>query len=210
MICCGIFFGKQRMDNYQKIIRDNLRRLYNNLPEDLDRLLPGTRQDDHFFLKAFGQSCRIAPEEITIDGKPQTGAVGILITLYALHANAEPCLPTPFKAFRELPNSMPYVGAFVTHTENALITDIDTIENNLDRVFEALNGEFNAGCEGGDFSFVVRPFPKIKLNYIFYRADDEFPASATCLFSNNALSFLPIDALADTGEYTTKRILELV
>jgi hypothetical protein len=48
------------------------------------------------------------------------------------------------------------------------------------------------------------------LNYIFYCADDEFPAAATCLYSNNAQSFLPIDALADTGEYTSRKIIELV
>jgi hypothetical protein len=40
--------------------------------------------------------------------------------------------------------------------------------------------------------------------------DEKLPASATCLFSNNALSFLPIDALADTGEYTSKKIIELI
>jgi hypothetical protein len=57
---------------------------------------------------------------------------------------------------------------------------------------------------------MVRPFPKIKLYYIFYRADEDFSASATCLFSNNALSFLPVDALADTGEYTSKKIIELI
>jgi hypothetical protein len=27
---------------------------------------------------------------------------------------------------------------------------------------------------------------------------------------SNALSFLPIDALADTGEYTSRKIIELV
>ena len=184
--------------------------LYKDLPKNLDRLLPGKRHDDQFILKAFGQSCRIGPEEIIIGDKPPIGPVGVLITLYALHANAEPCMPTPFKAFRELPNSMPYAGAFVTHTEKALIPYIDRLEKNLDLIFEALNGELDTGCEGGDISFVVRPFPKIKLNYIIYRADDEFPASVTCLFSNNALTFLPIDALADTGEYTSKRIMELL
>jgi hypothetical protein len=77
-------------------------------------------------------------------------------------------------------------------------------------IFSSLNGELSPGSEGGDFSIIVRPLPKIKLRYIFYFADDEFPASATCLFSNNALSFLPIDALADTGEYTSRKIIELV
>ena len=198
------------MDNYEKIIRDNLSLLYDNLPENLDQLLPAKRQKEQFILKAFGQSCCIQPQGITIGDNPEPGAVGILITLYALHAKADPCIPTPFKAFREFPNSMPYVGAFANHTERVLIPYIDTIEKKIDLIFETLNGELSADGEGGDLSFVIRPFPKIKLCYIFYRADEELPASATCLFSKNALSFLPIDALADTGEYTSKKILELL
>jgi len=198
------------MDNYEKIIHDNLDRLYKNLPENLDRLLPGQRQTDKFRLKALGQSCQIRPDGVCIGEEPETGVVGILITLYALHANEDPCMPTPFKAFREFPNSQPYVGAFASHTESILIPHIDAIEDNLNLIFKTLNGELSTAAEGGDLSIIVRPFPKIMLNYIFYLADDEFPASATCLFSNNALSFLPIDALADTGEYTSKRIIELV
>ena len=198
------------MDNYAKIIRNNLDRLYKNRPNDLEKLLPGQRQKDQFRFKAFGQTCLIEPDGIFIGDEPQTGVIGILISLYALHANENPCMPTPFKAFRELPNSMPYVGAFASHTESILIDHIDGIENNFDLVFKALNGELSTGSEGGDFSMIVRPLPKIKLHYIFYRADDEFPASATCLFSHNALSFLPVDALADTGEYTSKKIIELV
>jgi hypothetical protein len=198
------------MDNYEKIIQDNLHLLYKNLPDDLDRMLPGQRQSNQFQIKAFGQSCFIQPDGITIGDEVNTGVVGILISLYALHAKADPCLPTPFKAFREFPSSMPYVGAFASHTEGILIPHIANIEANLDILFESLNGELSPATEGGDFSIIVRPFPKIMLNYIFYQADEDFPASATCLFSNNALSFLPIDALADTGEYTSRKIIELV
>ena len=198
------------MDNYAKIIRDNLDLLYKNLPQKLDRLLPGQRQHNQFHLKAFGEPYQIRPEGIFSKEQHQTGVIGILISLYALHANENPCIPTPYKAFRELPNATPYVGAFASHTEAILIPHINPIEENMDLIFNSLNGELSTGCEGGDFSIIVRPLPKIKLRYIFYFADDEFPASATCLFSNNALSFLPIDALADTGEYTSKKIIELV
>ena len=198
------------MDNYDNIIRDNLDLLYKNLPDDLDRLLPGQRQGDQFRLKAFGQSCLIRPDGIYIGDEPETGGVGILITLYAIHAIEDSCMPTPFKAFREFPNSLPYVGAFASHTESILIPHIANIEGNLNLLFESLNGELGNAAEGGDISIILRPFPKIMLNYIFYLADEEFPASATCLFSNNALSFLPIDALADTGEYTSRKIIELV
>jgi hypothetical protein len=198
------------MDNYDKIVSDNLIRLYKKKHDRLDQLLPGRHRNEQFMLKAFGSLCCIGPDGITVDDKPATGVVGILISLYALHANAEMCIPTPFKAYRELPNSMPYVGAFAGHTEQILIPHIDKIADNLNTIFDALNGEPGSGSDGGDISFTVRPFPKIILKYIFYLADDDFPASATCLYSNNAISFLPIDALADTGEYTSKKIIELI
>jgi hypothetical protein len=198
------------MDNYGKIIKDNLARLYKNMPDHPEQLLPGRYQDGQLILKAFGSSCRIGSDGIRVGDKTETGVIGILISLYALHAKAEPCIPTPFRAYREIPNSMPYAGAFASHAEQILVPHIDAIENNLDLIFESLNGESGTGSEGGDFSFVVRPFPKIKLYYIFYRADEDFSASATCLFSNNARSFLPVDALADTGEYTSKKIIELI
>ena len=198
------------MDNYEKIIKDNLIRLYNEMPEHLEQLLPGQHHGGQYILKAFGSTCRIGSDSITVDGNPAAGVVGILISLYALHANAEMCRPTPYKAYRELPNSMPYAGAFASHTEQILIPHIAKIEDNLAVIFDALNGEPGSGSDGGDISFTVRPFPKVMLKYIFYLADDDFPASATCLFSNNALSFLPIDALADTGEYTSKKIIDLI
>jgi len=198
------------MDNYEKIIRDNLDSLYRHLPENLEGLLPGQRQEDQFSLRAFGETCLIRPGGVAVGDKPQIGVVGILITLYALHANEQPCIPTPYKAFRELPDSMPYVGAFASHCEGILVPHIERIEKNLAAIFDCLNGELGTGSDGGDFSIIVRPLPKVKLRYIFYLADDEFPASATCLFSNNAASFLPIDALADTGEYTSKKIIEII
>jgi hypothetical protein len=198
------------MDNYAKIIKDNLGRLYQDMPDDLDRLLPGRYQDKQVILKAFGSCCRIGSDAITVGDQTETGVIGILISLYALHANAAPCIPTPFKAYREFPDSMPYAAAFTSHAEQILVPHIDKIEANLGLIFETLNGEPGTGFEGGDLSFVVRPLPKIKLHYIFYFADDEFPASATCLISNNALAFLPIDALADTAEHTSKKIIDLI
>ena len=198
------------MDNYENIIRNNLEQLYRNLPDNLEKLLPGERQQNIFHFRAFGGLCRIGPDGVTIDDEPQTGAAGIIVTLYALHASETPCWPTPFKAFRELPNSLPYVGAFASHTESILVAHIPSIEKSQDIIYQALTGESGHDLEGGDFSIIVRPLPKILLRYIFYLADEEFPASATCLVSGNALSFLPIDALADTGEYCSKKIIELV
>jgi hypothetical protein len=57
---------------------------------------------------------------------------------------------------------------------------------------------------------VLYPLPKIALLFIFYLPDEDFPASATCLFSANAISFLPLDGLADMAEYTSRSLIALI
>jgi hypothetical protein len=202
-----VFF---KMSNYEEIIQNNLQQLYSNLSADLADRIPASQNDNEFRLRAFGAPCRITPQHIKIGDQTQTGPPGIIVSLYALQVTAAACQLRPFKAFRELPDSMPYVAAFASNTESVLADHIDTVEREAGRIIEQFNGSHQAQADTGDFSFILYPLPKIALNYIFYRADDEFPAAVTCLFSSNAPEFLTTDALADTGEYTSKKILDIL
>lgn len=197
-------------DNYSKIVQDNLNQLYGNLPKDLSKNLPGQQEGERFVFDAFGGKCLIEPEGITLGDKTRSSVLGILISLYALNARSDICIPEPFKAFKAFPDSMPYVGAFTTHTEQLLVPHVAKIKASVQSITETLRGEATKEGTGGDFSFLVYPLPKIALCYIFYEADEDFPASVTCLYSNNARLFLPVDALADVGEYCSKTILKLV
>jgi len=197
-------------DNYAKIVQGNLKRLYESFPEDLEWKLPAERNKDSFLFHAFGEKCELRPGGIFLSHIQQTGVIGILISLYALHTGPEPTILKPLKAFKDFPNSMPYAGAFVTHTQQILVPHVERIEKTKDQIMANLSGRKAPADVECDFSFIVYPFPKIALCYIFYEADDEFSASVTCLYSNNALSFLPIDALADVGEYTSRKILDLI
>lgn len=196
--------------NYEKIIQENLKTLYQNLPEDLTERTGAEKKGSAFTLPAFGETCRIEPDAIFLGDEIQEGPTGIILSLYTLHAKNEPLILEPFKAFKEFPDSMPYTGAFVTHTESILSPYVAVIEKKKAHIFTRLNGEAPPSKGAGDFSFVVTPLPKIKLCYIFYQADDDFPASVTCLYSSNANRFIPIDGLADIGEYTSKKIIACV
>ncbi|NNF98000.1 MAG: DUF3786 domain-containing protein [Desulfobacteraceae bacterium] len=198
--------------NYAGIVRNNIEALYRRLPADLAQRT-GAKKDAGgkvFTLDAFGKSCRISAGGIFLDDEPQTDVLGILISLYALNAIPEEMVIEPWKAFKAFPDVMPYVGAFTSHTEQILIAYEDKIKKNRTGIVSTLNGDPDHGSDGGDYSFMVRPLPKIALCYIVYEADEDFPASVTCLYSSNANHFLPNDALADVGEYTSKRILELL
>ena len=197
-------------DNYAKIVQDNLDQLYSNLPEDLAKNLPGEQDGERFIFDAFGEKCVIEPKRITLGEEEHSSVFGILISLYALNACSDTCVASPLKSFKELPDSMPYVGAFRTHTEQLLVPHVAKIKEAIQNITITLKGEKAPSEAGGDFSFIVYPLPKIALCYIFYEADDDFPASVTCLYSNNANQFMPIDGLADVGEYTSKKILTLI
>jgi hypothetical protein len=197
-------------DNYAKIVQDNLKRLYGNLPKDLAKNLPGEQDGEGFIFNAFGEKCVIEPKKIVLGEEEHSPVFGILISLYALNACSDICVPSPLKSFKEFPDSMPYVGAFTTHTEQLLVPHVAKIKEAVQRITKTLKGEKAPSEAGGDFSFIVYPLPKIALCYIFYEADDDFPASVTCLYSNNATQFMPLDGLADVGEYTSRKILNLI
>lgn len=196
--------------NYERIIRDLLERLYRERHDDLEGHLPAERRGNRFFLKAFGKPCVISPDLISLAGVPASGPEGLLVALYAIHSRADPIRLVPFKAFKDLPNSMPYHGAFAANTERVLVPYVASIKKYQHHITKVFDGTEGLPEQGGDFSFVLYPLPKVALSFIFYLQDEEFPASATCLFSCNALSFMPLDGLADVGEYTAKAIILLL
>lgn len=197
-------------DNYANIVQDNLNQLYGNLPKDLAQDLPGEQEGERFIFNAFGEKCQIDPEGISLGDKEHSSVFGILISLYALNARPDPCVLEPLKGFKEFPDSMPYVGAFSSHSEQILVSAVGGMQLNQNKIMDAMNGEPGPSDVGGDIVFRVRPLPKIALCYILYESDEDFPPSVTCLYSNNANRFMPMDGLADVGEYTSRAILDII
>ena len=185
-----------------------VREAYDKLAEALETVLPAVREGNSFHFKAFGQPCTITPNGIILGGERLTGPLGILIALYARHANRDDVRLEPAKAFAQMNGSLPYQGAFGVRSEQSLVPHVGDIRDCMDRIVSVFDG-FENKDESGDFSFTLFPLPKIPLCYIFYLADEEFPASVTCLFAANAESFMPVDGLADVGEYTAEKIIEL-
>lgn len=152
----------------------------------------------------------MGPDKISFSGIPSEDPRGLLVSLYAIKASPDPIQLEPLRSFRDLPGSMPYQGAFRANSEQVLVPHIPLIRKRQEAIKRVFDGQDDKQGLGGDFGFVLYPLPKIALCYIFYLPDDEFPASATCLFSANALTFMPLDGLADVAEYTARGILGLI
>lgn len=196
--------------NYEKIIRDHLSGFAEWMwfPGTEERL-GAARCGEALCMKAFGLDCRIEKEGVFLSGTRISDPRGIVVSLYALHASPEAPQLEPFVAFKDLPGSMPYHGAFAANSERVLVPYVALLRSRLDLVKGAFDGREGPARHGGDFSMILRPLPKVFLFYVFYLADEEFPPSVSCLFSANALDYLPLDGAADLAEYTSKRIVEL-
>jgi len=187
------------MNGYEKVILDNLKKVFEE--KDISEIR----------LKALGEDCVVRPEGVFINEKKEISPIGIIISLYAQnHLEKEPVFE-PFISVREIPGSMPYHGAFHENSEKPLIPYVSRIYEKKDYILNKIGSPKKSFSEdAGDFFLVLSPLPKIALKYIFYFEDEEFPASVTCLFSKNAIDFLPLDPLADLAEYTGKKIRELL
>jgi len=197
-------------DNYATLVKENLDKVFGGNLDELASNLPAEKCGNVFVFQAFGEECRVNPDGITLGGLPPESILGLLVSLYALQATSEPCLLQPFRAFKELPGSMPYAGAFMTHTQQVLEPFVGKLEDQVDQITAAFNTEPAPPSKGGDFSFRLQPLPKIWLEFICYLPDEDFPAAVTCLYSQNADRFLTTDVLADVGEYTVKKIITML
>jgi hypothetical protein len=196
--------------NYLKIRNDYLTQAWARSPEVLAVCLPAELTPAGLRFQAFGEECLLTAAAITLKGAAANGPEGLLIALYANSVPDQAVQLDSLKAFKELPNSMPYQGAFAANAEQILVPQVISIHRQQERLAAAFSGGVNVAPPSGDFSFTLYPLPRVPLYYIFHLPDEEFPASVTCLFAANAPAFMPLDGLADVAEYTGKKMIALL
>ncbi len=196
--------------NLLDIQKEYLQKAWSRSIRELEEALPARYEDDAFHFHAFGELCEVRREGILLDGEPLRSAEGILIAIYASFAPNKPIQLQPLKAFRQFPGGMGYQAAFAMNAEKTLISHVESIQKRQEGLITRFSGNPNQDIKRYDFSFTLYPLPKVPLYYLFNLPDEEFPASVTCLFSSNADRFLPVEGLADTAEYTAKKIIQLV
>jgi hypothetical protein len=196
--------------NFLQIQKEYLQKVWEREPRELKECLPASFRGGCLYFKAFGEPCELTPQEILLGGQRVTGPEGILISLYALHAQMEVPQLHPLKSFKQFPEGMAYYGTFSAHAEKSLCPHVPILQQRREEIAVRFSGHVNSSSSQCDFSFTLYPLPKVPLYYLFYLPDEEFPASVSCLFSANATDFLPVAGLADTAEYTAKKIIQWV
>lgn len=109
-------------------------------------------------------------------------------------------------SYKELPGGAMYIQPFSNRSINPMVGIFGSNPDRLLQAAERVGGQANGH---GDVGVTVRVFPRIPVNLVLWRADDEFPASGTILFDASAPLILPTEdyaVLAGIVVFTLKRI----
>lgn len=128
-------------DNYQKIVQENLRQLYGNLPIDLSENLPAEQVGEQFHFNAFGEKCVLDPERIILGEEEHSLVLNLIISVYALNANSENCVILPLKSLKEFPDSVSHVAASAMPASKLLVPHVAEITNAKQNIIKHLTGK---------------------------------------------------------------------
>jgi hypothetical protein len=131
-------------------------------------------------------------------------AIQIILLHYLINADGTPPVDE-WIAFRQLPGGQAYEGAFRQRAPLPLAAAFDANPSEVTAAAEALGG---TALSYGDVSYLFRALPRLRMAVVFYRSDDEFPASANVLFDGAAENCLPTEDLAVLGELLADLILQ--
>ena len=127
-------------NNYVTIIHKNLEKLFVHDISNRADAMGAIYQNGAILMPAFGGECRYTVENIFLDGDLESGATGIILTLYALYAAEAAMQMEPWISYREIPDTTPYQGAFRNRTETALIKHVESIAANQEKIVSRLQG----------------------------------------------------------------------
>ncbi|MCL6472650.1 MAG: DUF3786 domain-containing protein [Firmicutes bacterium] len=142
-----------------------------------------------------------------LGGSPDTGKEQILIIDYLLSfGGLDP--GDEWVDFRDIPNSMPYDGAFRANVESVLERHVSDIIKRKEELLAKLDGHDVTEVNQADFAAIFRVFPRVECLVLLFEGDEETGAGAKLLFSSNGYKFLTTESLAAIGEALTRKLVE--
>lgn len=110
--------------------------------------------------------------------------------------------------FRDIPNSMPYDGAFRANVESVLECNVSDILECKEELVRKLDGYDVSAFHNADFAAIFQVFPRVECLVLLFEGDDEIEPGAKLLFSSEAHKFLTTESLAAIAEALTRRLVD--
>ncbi len=158
-----------------------------------------------FLFRYFGRPVRVvqATGECTVDGRSAPGFDTVLIMHYLTGATPND-LDHCWISFRELPDGMPYLAAFLERAPGVIAKTFDGDPDWFSQALQNLGATRDPALPG--LAFTLSAFPRLPLAVIFHEGEPGLPADATILFDSSAPLHFCAEDLAVLGERLANRL----
>ncbi len=120
----------------------------------------------------------------------------ILLLHYLINATGKP-LTGEFASYKDIPGGDKYFSVFKKRVEMPVINAYGENQEGFEAACSSLGG---ARVNMGDVAFRFQAFPMVPITYVFWRGEEEFPASLQVLFDGSVKDYLPLEDIVFLAE----------
>lgn len=194
--------------NYEKVFKQYQEWFLQDNPEETAEILKLRTDAAYLYIPFFGELCKVSRRDGSIT-KADDSPVFVedrLTIMQHLHYYKKTALESTRKvSFREIKEAAVFEKAYEKSSLKPLIKVFSNHLEELRLAGERLQGKRETL---GDVSFTLQAFPRISLTYVFWDADEEFPASANILFDNRIADWTHPESVPVLAETGTRKLIE--
>jgi hypothetical protein len=127
----------------------------------------------------------------------------ILLLHYLIRADGYP-LTGKWVAYKDIPGGLLYAGVFARRVTEPLQRRFGRFAPSFRETGIRSGGE---PVEIGDASFILHAFPCVRLQYVLWEGDEEFPSSVQLLFDASVDHYLTLEDMVVLGQVMTGRLI---
>lgn len=200
-----------RRSNYDAWCEQWRQRFLEMDPQELLRRLPEVRDERMCLsLRHYGRRLCIDKQSGEITAPDDDATVGCYekLNVYTLFGYVRPDarLNNNLVKFDDLKNASPFSKAF-----RAGVTDpfARTFSGNAARLEDALRRLGGRKLPCADVAYELSAFECIPIRFLFWEADEEFPAQANLLFDESATDFIHVESIVTIASLGLTRLAQI-
>ena len=201
---------KPDVSNYEKLCEAWREKILGLDVQELLRKLPELKvEGDYLTLYHFGRKFGVHMATGTVVAPEDEGpvSVGARMNIYNLfwYSKENAQFHNEWVPFRDVKGASPFAPAF---DKNVLKTFARTFTGKTQQLKEAAARLGAVTVKQGDAGFILKCFDCIPIQYLFWDADDEFPAQGNILFDSGVTDFIHVESTVSLATDGFRRLAE--
>ncbi len=196
--------------NYERLCEEWRKKFLGMDQEKLCRKLPELkREGEYLTLVHFGRKFGVHMTTGEIAALKDDGPVSVntRMDIYNLfwYSKETACIQNRWVPFRDVRGASPFASAFDKHVLQPFALTFAGKVEFLRKAAENLGAEM---VKHGDVGFILKSFECIPMQFLFWDADDEFPAQANILFDYGVTDFIHVESTVTLATDGVLRLIE--